>query len=77
MKASDKVSFTVRDLPASVHAALKREAERDERSLNYVVVRALTAHTKTEAAVLAETLRHLQKNRTIETPVAKRKVDRR
>lgn len=35
------VSFRI---PADVHAALKREAERDRRSLNFVVVEALKRH---------------------------------
>jgi len=35
--------LTIRDLPASVHAALKREAERQDRSLNKIVVMALSA----------------------------------
>jgi len=46
-------SFTVRDLPASVHAALKREAKRQDRSLNKIVVMALSdyADSLTERAV--------------------------
>jgi hypothetical protein len=71
---SDTIKSQVR-YPRALHAALKREAERDARSLNSVVLKALRVFVDTlepaDRADLNTTIKRLQKNRTVERAAKK------